>query len=442
MKGFMIFSVMLIAGTTAHAAMITVTSLTDAGGAGICVLRDAITAANTMAAANGCGAGDGNDTIEFSLRGQINLAATLPAIANQLVIDGPAGLPRITIDGGGRVQVLTVLPGAVVSLNNLVIAHGLADATQNGGGIYNQGQLTISKGAFANNVALIPCPLHCFGFDVGGGAIYNQGGRVIVAGTKFANNRAVYGGAVLNRFGTLTIRNSGFANNNNGAVHMRGGTVTIAHSTFTGNTGHAVADEQGTLIITASTFSGNSDNGEGAALFNNGKTSIINSTFFNNQVTGSPSFGGAISNDGTLTILASTIAGNGAQYGGGINNIGAFLTIKSTILAGNAGDNCDLEVGSYIDAGYNIADDSSCDFGAVGSSNNTDLMLDPNGLRNNGGPTQTIALLAGSPAIDAIPVADCTDVTGKPITVDQRGLPRPGNGDTGCSGGAYEFQNH
>ena len=65
-------------------------------------------------------------------------------------------------------------------------------------------------------------------------------------------------------------------------------------------------------------------------------------------------------------------------------------------------------------------------------------MLDPEGLQENGGFTATIALLAGSPAIDAIPAADCTDQNGNAITTDQRGVARPqGNG---CDIGAFEVQ--
>jgi hypothetical protein len=69
-------------------------------------------------------------------------------------------------------------------------------------------------------------------------------------------------------------------------------------------------------------------------------------------------------------------------------------------------------------------------------------MLDPTGLKNNGGPTQTIALLSGSPAIDAIPVADCTDLASppNPLITDQRLFPRPDATEANCDIGAYEVQ--
>jgi hypothetical protein len=110
-------------------------------------------------------------------------------------------------------------------------------------------------------------------------------------------------------------------------------------------------------------------------------------------------------------------------------------------LAGNTGGNCYVpSYGAITDLGYNISDDNSCDFTATGSQNNTNPMLGAFG--NNGGPTQTIALLSGSPAIDAIPLADCTDQASPPnrIITDQRGALRPDAGELLCDIGAYEVQ--
>ena len=83
-------------------------------------------------------------------------------------------------------------------------------------------------------------------------------------------------------------------------------------------------------------------------------------------------------------------------------------------------------------------------FTALTSVNNsTTLNLDPAGLQNNGGPTQTIALEANSQALDFIPVADCTDQSMSPVklTTDQRGFPRPDSGNlNACDAGAFELQ--
>jgi hypothetical protein len=96
-----------------------------------------------------------------------------------------------------------------------------------------------------------------------------------------------------------------------------------------------------------------------------------------------------------------------------------------------------------MNAGYNISRDSSCGFGtSTGASGQTlgdvvDAMLDPAGLQDNGGPTETIALALDSPAIAAIPPVSCTDQAGNRVTTDQRGEPRPT--DAPCDIGAFEL---
>jgi hypothetical protein len=82
------------------------------------------------------------------------------------------------------------------------------------------------------------------------------------------------------------------------------------------------------------------------------------------------------------------------------------------------------------------------DSAATGSRNSTNPILSTAGLANNGGPTETIALDPGSPAIDVIPLANCTDQASPPkrVNTDQRGALRPDIGETVCDIGAYEFQ--
>jgi len=97
------------------------------------------------------------------------------------------------------------------------------------------------------------------------------------------------------------------------------------------------------------------------------------------------------------------------------------------------------------DENYNISVDNSCAFTAGSSLNNVtaaELALDPLGLQNNGGPSETVALESGSDAIDRIPVANCTeqDSHSTPLGTDQRLFSRPDplNLNT-CDSGAYEF---
>jgi hypothetical protein len=149
LAAWMIAAPTLMLSATVHAATITVDSLADIGAPGICVLRDAMTAANTMTATNGCAAGTGNDTIQFSVTGTIALASTLPQItASLLTIDRPAA-PGITIDGSGQVQVIQVGSGATLNLNHLTIAKGATTTTS--GGIANDGTLNVANSTFSDN---------------------------------------------------------------------------------------------------------------------------------------------------------------------------------------------------------------------------------------------------------------------------------------------------
>jgi hypothetical protein len=147
--------------------------------------------------------------------------------------------------------------------------------------------------------------------------------------------------------------------------------------------------------------------------------------------------GGGINNYGTLTLINSTLSGNIAGSVGGIYGFGTE-TLQNSIVAYNSPSqgNCD---GTITSQGFNLSDDGSCDFDGPGDLNNTDPMLGP--LQNNGGSTETQALISGSPAIDAGNPNGCTDGNGHLLKTDQRGKPRPDKEDTGgCDMGAYERQ--
>jgi predicted outer membrane repeat protein len=435
---------LLLLGPTAYAATITVNSLQDTGAPGICVLRDAVTAANAMTATNGCAAGTGDDTIQFSVAGTILLSSSLPTITDSnLTIIGPPS-PGITLDGGNMVQVMQVSPGATVKVDRMKIANGFDNATdvsQGGAGIRNEGTLTVSNSTFSGNRAISY-----------GGGIANEAATLTVSNSTFFGNSSRGGGAILSLRGTLTVNNSTFSDDSSeefgGAIYCANydaGTLTVSNSTFSGNTapragGGIFNDFRAT--VSNSTFSDNSAL-DGGGILNYNTMGVTNSTFSGNRA---PVRGGGISSENldgrevTLRVTNSTFSGNSADLTGGngiYNQAGHIASIKSTILASSVSGNCS---GTMTDDGYNISNDSSCGFSATGSHNNTNPMLDPAGLANNGGPTQTIALLEGSPAIDAIPLDSCTDPAGNRLATDQRGLPRPDAGEHVCDIGAYEFQ--
>jgi hypothetical protein len=149
--------------------------------------------------------------------------------------------------------------------------------------------------------------------------------------------------------------------------------------------------------------------------------------------------GGGISNQGNLTISNGTISGNGAstsQSAGIDTQFGQSANVQNTIIANNNGGNC---YGGMTSHGYNLSSDSSCNFSGPGDLNSTNPELGTLGFY--GGPTETIPLLSGSPAIDAGNPNGCTDNLGNLLKTDQRGMPRHDPEDTrGCDIGAYESQ--
>ena len=262
-------------------------------------------------------------------------------------------------------------------------------------------------------------------------------------------------------------------------VHLSNVTVRNGHASYRGGG----INNSGILTISNITVSGNSATlfccGEGGGIFNSGSLTINNSTITANTARGTPGRGGGIFNNfGTLTVNNSTITGNsvsglfGAGFGGGIGNSGmakvnnstvsgnsttgqgggianenygtgnATLIIQNSIIANNSanrsGSNC-YNTATITSHGYNLSSDGTCPFTSRGDLNNHDPLLGP--LQNNGGPTETVALLLGSPAIDTGNPAGCTDGGGHLLTTDQRGMPRPDREDTvGCDIGAYESQ--
>jgi hypothetical protein len=213
-----------------------------------------------------------------------------------------------------------------------------------------------------------------------------------------------------------------------------GTVVTLAQLTVT-NGGASGVGNSGTATLYRVTVAGNTDGlffgfGEGGGI-NNGSgatLTLADSTVANNVALGEFGMGGGIYNRGTIVIADSTIADNGAgATGGGIWTVGPS-SLAGTIVSGNTAadsDNCD---GTVIDLGHNIDSGATCGFGAD-SMSNTDPALGALGL--NGGPTSTMAIGGGSPALDA-GRSPCS-------AIDQRGVPRPQPPGGRCDIGAYEY---
>jgi len=211
----------------------------------------------------------------------------------------------------------------------------------------------------------------------------------------------------------LAIGN-GNASGANGSGILNSGTLTVTNTTQSNNSPPGVAvNGGGTVTITNSTFSGNSAGESGGGIFNS---------------------------SGTVNVSNSTLSNNSAaSFGGGIRNDSGTVNIKNSIVANSpSGGDCSGS-GTLNALGVNFSTSGSClGFTQVPATGPGGLNLGP--LANNGGPTQTHALLSGSVAIDA--VTDCTDVAMNPVTTDQRGVTRPQDGDSNgtalCDAGAFE----
>ena len=417
------------------------------------------------------------DTINFSLTYPVTITLTSAALSikQNLVISGP-GSSNLSISGGGSLNVFSIAAGANVNISGITVTGGafMVFLGGSGAGIANAGTLILTNSTVAGNSANSTR-------DGNGGGIWNVGSLAVINcsvsnNTAFSNDFPAYGGGIYNA-GTASIINSSLSGNSvdNTVASASGGAIynnaylTITNSTITGNratgSGGGIYNV-GTLVADFTTVTGNSAgaelNGSGGGIFNGGTLSINNSNVSSNRASGLGSFGGGVANSGSATLISDTVAGNSAVSGAtgfynsgtaalshltlsgnGISNTtGATLTIKSSILS-NTAANCSFSAGgTAVSAGYNLSDDASCAsvLNNAGDLNETPSGLDPNGLGDNGGPTQTIALLPNSPAIDAVPAGlggFCTAADGvTPVTTDQRTVGRPQG--TGCDAGAFE----
>jgi hypothetical protein len=273
----------------------------------------------------------------------------------------------------------------------------------------------------------------------------------------------------------LTITNG---NSRRGAGINNGGTLTVTNSAFSGNSarhgGGIFNDEGGRLTVTDSTFLSNSAPGSGGGrpaaglgggILSIGPTAVSNSTFSGNNADAGGGIFGGLDGDGTLTLTNCTLSGNSASDGGGIYHF-AFppLTLTNCTLSGNSATSSGGGIGGYgtttlrntivanspsggdcattilvNDDGHNLIQDATSSCGLSNGVNGNVVGVDPllGPLMDNGGPTQTIALLPGSPAIGT----GDPDVCANPLVngLDQRGYVRPGADSASCSIGAYEY---
>ena len=375
-------------------------------------------------------AADG-DMINFSfpLQATITLTSGELVITNDLTINGP-GAAHLALSGNTNSRVFNIASNCTVNLSELTIRDGLSGAGDNGGGIHNLGTLALSNCLVAFNSA---------GSGGGGGGIFNGGSLTAVA-CSFRSNIGRAGSYGQSAGGGVVVKTptAGGPGGSGGGI-LNGGALTVIHCTFYDNRGGAGGHGGNTSIEGGMAAAGGSG-GSGGGIFNTGILTCIGCTFSGNHAGAGGAGGNAVG------FFSGGYGGSGGMAGecGGIGNTAAagLVIVRNSIFALNAagaggtggyglygsggnggpGGAPDL-FGAFTSQGYNLVGIGNGSTGLVNGVNGNIVGTSTNpvhprlgAFQDNGGPTWTLSLVTGSPAIDT---GDDT-LTG----TDQRGFPR------------------
>ena len=352
-----------------------------------------------------------------------------------------AGLDVITIPASPADYVLSGASGLMIMDQNVTLRGAGVASTQINGQPLGAGANFLQIHRTTGTVDVTIEDLTMKGLDNA-----NGGGAVHLSSNGDNTNKTV-------RINRVSILNNIHTDGGGGAIGVFGGDLILKDSTLAGNQAGSSYGGGGIILITSaskatvdnSTITNNSG-GIGGAIRIDGSFGapqslvVRNSTISGNTSTG---IAGIASGAATPVQLSyNTISGNISGTGAGNQLFGANTTLKGNIFVGNSTGNCDIVDGvNPIRQGFNFDSANTCRLGTAPGVNpndhpNTTVALEA--LANNGGPTFTHALPAGSLAIDAGGLGGCTAIGGAVLATDQRGLPRPGFG--ACDSGAFEVQ--
>jgi hypothetical protein len=329
-------------------------------------------------------------------------------IDKNLTVEGADSL-LTRVDGETtEFSVFQIEAGVTVTIRRLQVRHGRAVL---GGGIHNFGDLTLERVRVAQNQAVF------------GGGIYNHLGAAIrMRECEVSYNSLAEPPGFSFGSGGGGIFNDGFATLDQVKV--------VANHVTKPNRIGGIAQHDGLLIVHRSLIAVN----QGYGIGNSAPLYMVNSTVSRNQEAGLSSVV-----EGAAILVHVTVAENGLSgdsfSAGAIVEAGASLILRNTIVAKNAKMQC--SIAGDISGTASLTSDDTCNLSPFDNLTSADPMLGQ--LTNNGGPTQTHALKAGSPAIDHATSEFCE-------AVDQRGVNRPVDGDFDnealCDIGAFEFVPH
>jgi hypothetical protein len=350
------------------------------------------------------------------------------------ITKGPVTLTSLTISGGTAGGIL-VERDATLMLQQCVLSQNHNGTATGGGGLTTAGTVTLNRCQVSNNQT-----------NTRGGGIAQQGGRLTITNTTLSGNSAAAGGGIALDAGDIIMTTSTFMGNHagdGGGIAQRGGTIIMTDSTLASNSaganGGGVKLEGGAFNLTRCTLTANTAGGSGGGVWLGSRFFFTNCTFTANRAaTGGGVFVDAPPvptdfNGESALLLHCTVAANvAASAGGNIDAVSAISLMNTIVAQGSAPAGTDIH-GAVASRDNNLIEhiDSTTLSGATAKNiYGRDPMLAT--LKNNGGLTQTLALLPGSPCIDHIIRDD------SPVRTDQRSLPRGYDGF--CDIGAFEVQ--